>query len=272
MASGKVLCCRSSMRLMRLMELQKCCFAGLQRWGSIACGLAPSSSSLLAALLLHQEGDGTHFPRARGSWQPDPPPTAPASTHGCCRCGGCSQRWPGLSMLEQSRRCCWALETPTNLCAWLRDEAFNGDSFPWSWEGWFPKALHEGVNHRHGDLAPLLHLVQDLGEKKVTCETPAGDGVAAWATTVPDGATTSLPWRRAQSSPGSWWCRRPQGGGHHGQMAGRGWEKALSISQPRCTSSTPSSEILPGPTRSPTPRCQITHWIFRAEAQAQLML
>lgn len=79
-------------------------------------------------------------------------------------------------------------QNPTNLCARLGDEAFDGDRLPWSREGRFPEALHEGVNHRHGDLAPLLHLVQDLGEAERSRQTPdscQGHHGAGWSHHVP---------------------------------------------------------------------------------------
>lgn len=82
--------------------------------------------------------------------------------------------------------------SPTNLCARLGDEAFDGDSFPWGGEGRLPQALHEGVDHCHGDLAPLLHLVQDLGEKDVSWESPEDKGAVARATTGPEPARPYL--------------------------------------------------------------------------------
>lgn len=49
-----------------------------------------------------------------------------------------------------------------NLSAFVGDEALDLDCVAWGGERRLPQALHERVDHRHGDLAPLLHLVKDL--------------------------------------------------------------------------------------------------------------
>ena len=66
----------------------------------------------------------------------------------------------------------------THLSARVGDEALEGDSLPGGREGRLSEALHERVNDGHGDLVPLLHLIQDLqgngseGCHREVAETP----------------------------------------------------------------------------------------------------
>lgn len=57
------------------------------------------------------------------------------------------------------------LSQGANLGALVGNEALDLDSVAWGGEWCLPKALHERVNHRHGDLVSLLHLVKDLHQK-----------------------------------------------------------------------------------------------------------
>lgn len=55
---------------------------------------------------------------------------------------------------------CWYLG------ARVGDEAFDLHSVSWSGKRSLPQALHKWVDHRHGDLTPLFHLVKDLNQSE----------------------------------------------------------------------------------------------------------
>lgn len=50
----------------------------------------------------------------------------------------------------------------THLCTRFWNEALDINGVPWGRNRRLPQALHEGVDHRHGDLPSLLHLIKDL--------------------------------------------------------------------------------------------------------------
>ena len=56
----------------------------------------------------------------------------------------------------------WGAGVWSDLSARLRNEALNLHSVSRSWEWSLPQLLHEWVDHGHGDLPPLLHLVKYL--------------------------------------------------------------------------------------------------------------